>query len=200
MERGAGPFQACCHDLVLAGEQLVHRALGHAGRPAQRLDPGGDAVAIEEGAGGLELFAERHARNANGVAAPNQFVDVDGRRIAYRPIGSGKPVVLCTRFRGNLDLRDPAFLDALADRGFRVVTFDYSGLGLSTGQKSYDVRALARDAGDLIEALELRDVVVGGWSIGGMAAQVALAMFPDRISHLALLATTPPGSLVKPAE
>jgi pimeloyl-ACP methyl ester carboxylesterase len=134
------------------------------------------------------------------VAAPNRSVDVSGRRLAYRSIGSGKPVVLCTRFRGNLDLWDPAFLDALAAKGFRVVTFDYSGLGLSTGQRTYVVRALARDAGDLIEALDLRDVVIGGWSIGGMAAQVALAMYPDRISHAVLLATTPPGPMVKPPE
>jgi pimeloyl-ACP methyl ester carboxylesterase len=140
------------------------------------------------------------ATTGAAVSAPNRFVDIGGRRIAYRSIGSGKPVVLCTRFRGNLDMWDPAFLDALAGHGFQVVTFDYSGLGLSSGNKTYDVRALAKDAGDLIDALELRDVVIGGWSIGGTAAQVALAMYPDRISHAVLLATTPPGPLAKSAE
>jgi hypothetical protein len=29
--------------------------------------------------------------------------------------------VLCTRFRGNMDVWDPAFLDALARNGFRVI-------------------------------------------------------------------------------
>jgi len=140
------------------------------------------------------------ATNVGAVAAPTQFVETGGRRLAYRSIGSGKPIVLATRFRGTMDYWDPAFLDALADNGFQVVTFDYSGLGLSTGEKTYDAGSLTKDAGDLIEALDLEDVVISGWSLGGIAAQVALALFPDRISHAVLLATTPPGHLVKQAE
>ena len=134
------------------------------------------------------------------VTAPNQYVDVVGRRLAYRSIGEGTPIVLCTRFRGTMDVWDPAFLDALASRAFRVITFDYSGLGLSTGDRSYDPLALARDAVDLIQALELGNVVVGGWSLGGLAAQVVVAMFPTRISHAVLIGTSPPGPLIKPAE
>jgi len=42
------------------------------------------------------------------------------------------------RFRGVLDLWDPAFIDGLAAQGFQVVIFDYSGLGQSTGEKSYN--------------------------------------------------------------
>lgn len=134
------------------------------------------------------------------VAAPNRYVEVDGRRLAYRSIGSGQPIVWCTRFRGNMDTWDPLFLDALAYRGFRVITFDYSGLGLSSGEKNYDPAALARDANDLMEALDLQRVVIGGWSLGGIAAQVALALYPKRITHAVLLGTNPPGPLVKPAE
>src|SRR4051794_8070629 len=136
----------------------------------------------------------------DAVAAPTQFVETGGRRLAYRSIGAGKPIMLATRFRGTMDYWDPAFLDGLVDNGFRVVTFDYSGLGLSTGEKTYDAGSLAKDAGDLIEALDLDDVVMSGWSLGGIAAQVALALFPDRISHAVLIATTPPGHLVKQAE
>jgi pimeloyl-ACP methyl ester carboxylesterase len=136
----------------------------------------------------------------NAVDAPNQFVETNGRRLAYRSIGTGKPIVLCTRFRGNMDVWDPAFLDALGASGFRVITFDYSGLGLSTGEKTYNPVSLAKDAKDLIEALELNDVVISGWSLGGMAAQAVLAMFPHRVSHAALIGTTPPGPNVKPPE
>ena len=78
------------------------------------------------------------------LVARSQYVEVDGRRLAYRSVGTGKPLVLCTRFRGNMDLWDPLFLDSLAAAGFRVVTFDYSGLGLSTGSKNYDPVSLAR--------------------------------------------------------
>jgi pimeloyl-ACP methyl ester carboxylesterase len=134
------------------------------------------------------------------VEAPNQSVDVPGRRLAYRSIGSGQPIVLCTRFRGTMDVWDPAFLDALAGTGFRVITFDYSGLGLSSGDKDMSPMTLAQDARDLIEALDLHDVVISGWSLGGMAAQVVLALYPQRLSHAVLIGCPPPGPNVKPAE
>jgi len=136
----------------------------------------------------------------DAVTAPTRFVDVRGRTLAYRSVGDGQPIVLCNRFRGVLDLWDPAFLDSLAARGFKVVTFDYTGLGQSTGEKTYNPASLARDAKDLIDGLGLKNVVIGGWSMGGVAAQVFLAMFGGEVSHVVLLATTPPGWLVKSGE
>jgi len=134
------------------------------------------------------------------VTTPTQYVDASGRRLAYRSIGTGKPIVLCTRFRGNMDLWDPLFLDSLALAGFRAITFDYSGLGLSTGEKNYNPMSLARDAHDLITALGLQDVVIGGWSLGGLTAQVFIALYPERATHVVLIGTGPPGLNVKDAE
>lgn len=139
-----------------------------------------------------------HTPNASNVAT--RFVDIGNRKLAYRRIGSGKPVVLCTRFRGTMDVWDPAFLDALAGEGFEVITFDFSGLGQSTGERTLDPSQLAIDARDLIEALDLQDVAIGGWSLGGMAAQIVLTAYPQRITHAVLIGTTPPGPNVKPAE
>lgn len=136
----------------------------------------------------------------SALTAPNLSVETAGRRLAYRSIGTGKPIVLCARFRGNLDIWDPAFLDALVAQGFQVITFDYSGLGLSTGMPTYNPLEMAKDVADLAEALHLPPIVVGGWSLGGMVAQVALALFPAKISHAVLIGTTPPGPLVKDAE
>lgn len=136
----------------------------------------------------------------NSSAASTRFVEIGGRKLAYRSVGTGKPIVLCHRFRGVLGLWDPAFIDALAAQGFQVVTFDYSGLGLSTGERSYNPANMVKDAKDLIDALALQDVVIAGWSIGGIVAQIYLAMFGQDVSHAVLLATTPPGMLVKPAE
>lgn len=133
------------------------------------------------------------------VAAPTQFVDVEGRKIAYRSIGAGTPPILCNRLRGVLDVWDPAFLDALAG-SFRVVTFDYSGLGQSTGRATYERRALAKDAKDLADALNLERFVIGGWSLGGMAAQVVVALYSERVSHAILIGTTPPGKVNHPPE
>lgn len=136
----------------------------------------------------------------SAVSAPNQFVESRGRRLAYRSIGRGTPIVLCTRFRGNMDVWDPAFLDALAARGFQVITFDYSGLGLSTGERTYNPPSLAADARDLIDALDLPCAVIAGWSLGGLVAQTVVALYPDRLSHAVLIGTNPPGPNVKGAE
>jgi pimeloyl-ACP methyl ester carboxylesterase len=140
------------------------------------------------------------AQGAGSEESPTRFVEADGRKLAYRSVGKGKPIVLCHRFRGVLGLWDPAFINGLAAEGFQVITFDYSGIGQSTGEKSYNPASLVKDAKDLIEALGLKDVAIGGWSIGGIAAQIYLAMFGANVSHVVLLATTPPGNLVKPAE
>ena len=140
------------------------------------------------------------AKFVSAVSAPTQYVETGNRTLAYRSIGEGIPIVLCTRFRGTLDLWDPAFLDALATQGFRVITFDYSGFGLSTGTPTYNPIEMATDARDLIASLELKNVTLAGWSIGGLAAQAALTLFPQNITSLILLGTTPPGPLVKIAE
>lgn len=138
----------------------------------------------------------------NASNTPNRYLELGERRLAYRMIGpdGGKTIVLCVRFRGNMDAWDPAFLDALAAQGLRVITFDYAGWGLSSGERQLNPAALARDAIDLIAALDLRDVVIGGWSLGGMVAQIVLAMAPQRLSHAVLIGTTPPGELAKEGE
>lgn len=151
-----------------------------------------------------EALAKRDAPGkaapASAVGAPNQFIESNGRRIAYRSIGTGIPLVLCTRFRGNMDYWDPAFLDRLAVDGFNVITFDYTGLGLSSGTPDYVPPALAKDASDLIDGLGLDRVVLGGWSLGGLAAQVFLASWPQKLSHLVLIGSGPPGRNVKSPE
>lgn len=134
------------------------------------------------------------------LAAHTQFIESAGRILAYRTFGSGRALLLMVRFRGTMDDWDPLFLDHLASLGFQVTVFDYSGLGHSTGEPSYNPASLAKDAIDLIQALGLGRVVIGGWSLGGMAAQVVLAMAPQLVSHAVLLATTPPGQLVKPGD
>ncbi|MFK0384015.1 alpha/beta fold hydrolase [Agrobacterium sp. NPDC090273] len=136
----------------------------------------------------------------SATLAPTDYLPLNDRTLAYRSIGSGTPIVLCNRFRGVMDLWDPAFLDALAANGLRVITFDYSGLGLSTGTPTYNPIEMTADPRDIVAGLELEGVVLAGWSLGGMVAQATLALHPNGISHLALLGTTPPGDLVKLAE
>jgi pimeloyl-ACP methyl ester carboxylesterase len=133
------------------------------------------------------------------LTAPNQTVEVDGRTLAYRTFGTGPNLVLCIRLRGTMDMWDPLFLDELAE-SFTVTVFDYSGLGYSTGEPSYAKAAMAKDVHDLVEALGFEKIVIGGWSLGGFAAMVFAAMYPEKVSHVLAIATMPPGLMVKPFE
>lgn len=126
------------------------------------------------------------------VDAPTRFVEADGRRIAYRSVGTGRPLILAVRFRGVLDSWDPAFIDALA-KSHRVITFDYSGLGSSTGTRATTTNQMVDDIRDLADGLKLKSFVMGGWSLGGAIAQEAAVEMPDRISHLVIIGSAPPG-------
>ena len=133
------------------------------------------------------------------LTAPNQSIEANGRTLAYRMFGTGPHLVLCIRLRGTMDMWDPLFLDRLAEN-FTVTVFDYSGLGLSTGTPSYAKADMAHDVNDLVESLGLGKVIIGGWSLGGFAALVFAATYPDKVSHVLAIATMPPGLMVKPSE
>lgn len=130
--------------------------------------------------------------DSEALKSQTQFAESGERKIAYRSIGSGTPIILANRFRGDLDQWDPAFLDALA-KDFNVITFDYSGLGSSTGEQATDVIEMANDVKDLAAVLNLKQFVMGGWSMGGFVAQIVLTEFPELVSHAILIGTRPPG-------
>lgn len=126
------------------------------------------------------------------VNTKTRFVEISGRKIAYRSIGKGLPIILINRFRGNLDTWDPAFLDALA-LGFNVITIDYSGTGLSTGMCAADILSMAKDVKEVAETLKLTKIIVLGWSLGGLVAQTVTTQYPELVSHAILIGAGPPG-------
>lgn len=135
------------------------------------------------------------ARKWTSADVPTEFVDIGSARLAYRSLGSGSDLVLCTRFRGTMDSWDPAFLDALAKR-FRVITFDYRGTGQSTGEANYSPKLLAHDVIALADGLNVDSFVLAGWSLGGHVAQVVATVWSDRVKRIILFGTTPPGDVV----
>lgn len=130
----------------------------------------------------------------NATNSKTQFAEINGRKIAYRSIGKGDPMILCQRFRGNLDDWDPAFLDALA-KNYNVIIFDYTGFASSTGNPHSDMMGFASDVTDLAKTLGLKKIILGGWSFGGWVAQIVTTEFPDLVSQTILLGTKPPGKV-----
>lgn len=78
--------------------------------------------------------------------------------------------------------------------GFRVVAFDHRGHGESVvGSTGHSVLNLASDMRTLLEGLDLRDAILVGHSMGGVAVQSFALEHPDvlheRVRGLVLLST-----------
>ena len=131
--------------------------------------------------------------------AETQIAAFADKKIAYRSIGSGFPIILINRFRGTLDTWDPLFLELLAEN-YQVITFDYSGIGYSTGKLPTDIKEVATDVKDLADFLKIKKAVLMGWSYGGLVTQAATFQYPELVTHTVLLGTGPVGERVVPLE
>ncbi len=129
------------------------------------------------------------------VTSPNRAIAAaNGIDYAYRTIGEGSPpLVALQHFRGNLDNWDPALIDALAS-GRRVVTFDNAGVGGSTGTTPSTITQMAIDAIAFLEAMELPQVDVLGFSIGSFVAQEIALIRPAMVRRLVLASSAPQGA------
>jgi pimeloyl-ACP methyl ester carboxylesterase len=129
-----------------------------------------------------------------GHASIQQITAGNAIAYAYRDLGeSDVPLVLLQHFRGNLDNWDPTLMDALAaDR--RVVTFDNTGVGATTGTTPNTVEAMAHDAVAFLEAMELQRVDLLGFSIGSFVAQEIALIRPDLLRRVVLASSAPQGA------
>jgi pimeloyl-ACP methyl ester carboxylesterase len=117
-----------------------------------------------------------------------------GIDFAYRRVGNrgGIPLVLANYFAANMDDWDPLIVDGFsADRD--VITFDYPGIGSSTGVTAATVSELAADCIGFLHALGLTTVDFLGFSLGGMVAQQIASSHPEMLRRMILCGTGPRG-------
>jgi pimeloyl-ACP methyl ester carboxylesterase len=128
-------------------------------------------------------------------AAPNKLVRAaNGIDYAYREAGDGKiPLILLQHFRGNLDNWDPALIDGLAATR-RVVAFDNTGVGGSSGRTPHTAAQMARDAIAFLDALQVSQADLLGFSIGSFVAQELALIRPALVRRLVLAASAPQGA------
>jgi pimeloyl-ACP methyl ester carboxylesterase len=91
----------------------------------------------------------------------------DGTEIYVKVQGSGQPVVLIHGWPLQADSFDDQAL-ALADAGFMAVSYDRRGFGRSDQPAGgYDYDTFSDDLADVIAALNLSNIVLCGFSMGG---------------------------------
>ncbi|MDQ0231860.1 alpha/beta fold hydrolase [Metabacillus malikii] len=121
--------------------------------------------------------------NENGQAIELHFEDV----------GSGKPVVLIHGWP--LSGRSwEKQVPALVENGYRVITYDRRGFGQSSQPWSgYDYDTFAADLHKLLLHLDLNDVTLVGFSMGGGEVARYIGTYgTERISKAVLAGAVPP--------
>jgi len=143
----------------------------------------------------MTTTSEQPVTQTGYVDASTQRVTAgNGIEYAYRDLGeSDVPLVLLQHFRGNLDNWDPALVDELAAER-RVITFDNVGVGATTGTTPSTIEAMAHDAIAFLEALELQQVDLLGFSIGSFVAQEIALVRPDLLRRVVLASSAPQGA------
>ena len=106
--------------------------------------------------------------------------------------GAGRPVVLIHGW----PLSSESWAEqtaALKDGGYRVVAYDRRGFGKSDPGDSYDYDALADDLDNVLSDLDLNDVTLVGFSMGGgEVARYVARHGEDRLHSVVFAAAVPP--------
>lgn len=90
---------------------------------------------------------------------------------------------------------------AILSTSHRTFATDHRGWGQSEAPPSgYGLNELAADAEGVIEALDLRDYVLVGHSMGGKVAQLMASRRPPGLAGLVLVAPSPPQPMRMPAQ
>jgi non-heme chloroperoxidase len=129
------------------------------------------------------------------------FVETSDRtRLYYKDWGAGRPVVLIHGWPLNAAMWEYQ-MPYLVDRGLRCVAYDRRGFGRSTHPgHGYDYDTFADDLAALLDALDLRDVTLVGYSMGGGEVARYLSRHgAARIARVALVGAITP-CLLKTAD
>jgi non-heme chloroperoxidase len=111
----------------------------------------------------------------------------------YEDHGSGKPIILIHGWPLSLrswELQVPALIEA----GYRVIAYDRRGFGQSSQPyEGYDYDTFATDLHKLIEHLDLQDVTLVGFSMGGGEVVRYISTYGvERVKKAVLAGAVPP--------
>jgi len=153
------------------------------------------------------VVTERKWKEAHDPVRPDHLTLPDGKPLAVHTddgaviaatiAGEGPTVVLAHGFTNGRVVWSPV-AHRLIESGHQVVIYDQRGHGESTvGADGYTVTRLGSDLRAVLEAADVRDVVLVGHSMGGMTIQAFAASHPDalaeRVKGVVLVSTTSHG-------
>jgi peroxiredoxin len=88
-------------------------------------------------------------------------------QLYYEDYGKGQPIILIHGWPLSHRMWDSQ-IEHLVEAGFRVIAYDRRGFGQSSKPYSgYDYNTMAEDLNSIIQSLELNNVILCGFSMGG---------------------------------
>lgn len=148
-----------------------------------------------------KIMTTSNAQGGNAVnvgyayaTVPTKFVDANGIKFAYRSYGKEGdiPVIYFNHLTANLDNCDPRIMDSIAAHR-HIISFDYRGVGATTGEQGTSIPDMARDAIAFIHALGHKQVDMVAFSMGGFITQELLLVEPQLARKIILAGTGPRG-------
>lgn len=135
------------------------------------------------------------AQNFKYITVPTQFITAsNGIKFAYRRLGSKKdiPIIYFNHLTANLDNCDPRVMDGMATQ-HEIISFDYRGVGTTSGEDAKAISDMAKDCISFIKALGYDKVDIMAFSMGGFISQELMAMEPTLVRKIILAGTGPRG-------
>jgi pimeloyl-ACP methyl ester carboxylesterase len=132
--------------------------------------------------------------NYSYKTVPTQYVEANGIKFAYRSYGKDEdiPVIYFNHLTANLDNCDPRIMDSIASKR-HIISFDYRGVGATTGKQGTSIQDMAKDAIAFIHALGYKQVDIIAFSMGGFITQELLLIEPTLARKIILAGTGPRG-------
>ncbi|MBH5316417.1 alpha/beta hydrolase [Paenibacillus sp. GSMTC-2017] len=128
-----------------------------------------------------------------------KIVKVNGIELATETFGDPQhPAILLIQGAGNSMISWAATIcQTLANAGNYVIRYDSRDTGRSTsyevGNPSYELRDLLADALAILEKLDIKQSHIVGLSQGSAIAQLLAINYPDRVTTITLISSTPGG-------
>jgi pimeloyl-ACP methyl ester carboxylesterase len=133
--------------------------------------------------------------NMTYATVPTQFVTAaNGIKFAYRRLGSKKdiPIIYFNHLTANMDNCDPRVMDGMATQ-HEIISFDYRGVGSTSGEDAKSINDMAKDCIAFIKALGYSKVDILAFSMGGFISQELMEMEPTLVRKIILAGTGPRG-------
>jgi len=142
------------------------------------------ATHLVNGQSNQSNFNVTDSLNVQNISTKKVHVgDID---IAYKTFGRGAPILLISGSGNVMDVWPSHFLKELASN-HTVIIFDNRGVGNTTaGTRPFSIGQFANDTVGLLDALDIQNTDVLGFSMASFIAQQLTLTHPERVNRLVL--------------